>query len=166
MLSPHRAAGLAILVGAVLLLAGCGGSDDDADSSATTATPATAGAELGPPVESIADLPGALKTPPPWPANTAQLQQRLRAIGLEPLTEEGQVLHTHQHHDIFVAGKPATLPDDLGIGDGFISDLHTHAGYPPGIIRTPAIRPGSSTSSRPPTPGSRSVGSSSSGACR
>lgn len=134
MLSPRRAVALSIAVAAVLLLAGCGGSDDAADSTATTTTPATAGVELGPAVESIADLPGALKTPPPWPANTAELQQRLRAIGLQPLTEEGQVLHTHQHLDIFVAGKPATVPGDLGIGDGFISDLHTHASYPPGII--------------------------------
>jgi hypothetical protein len=135
MLSPRRAAALCLAVAGLLLFAGCGGSDDDdADSAATTTTPATAGVELGPASESIADLPGALKTPPPWPANTAQLQQRLRAIGLQPLTEEGQVLHTHQHLDIFVAGKPATVPGDLGIGDGFISDLHTHAGYPPGII--------------------------------
>ena len=133
MLSPRRAAALFLAV-VGLLLAGCGGSDDAADSTATTTTPATAGVELGPAVESIADLPGALKTPPPWPANTAELQQRLRAIGLQPLTEEGQVLHTHQHLDIFVAGKPATVPGDLGIGDGFISDLHTHASYPPGII--------------------------------
>jgi hypothetical protein len=134
MLSPLRAAALCLAAAGLLLLAGCGGSDDDADSSATTTAPATAGVELGPAVESIADLPGALKTPPPWPANTAELQGRLRAIGLQPLTEEGQVLHTHQHLDIFVAGKPVTVPGDLGIGDGFISDLHTHATYPPGII--------------------------------
>ena len=134
MLSPRRAVALSIAVAAVLLLAGCGGSDDAADSTATTTTPATAGVELGPAVESIADLPGALKTPPPWPANTAELQQRLRAIGLEPLLEEGQALHTHQHLDIFVDGKAVAVPGDLGIGDGFISDLHTHASYPPGII--------------------------------
>jgi hypothetical protein len=134
MLSPRRAAALCLAVAALALLAGCGGSDDAGDSDATTTTPATARVELGPAVESIADLPGAPTPPPPWPANTGQLQQRLRAIGLQPLTEEGQVLHTHQHLDIFVAGKPASVPDDLGIGDGFISDLHTHATYPPGII--------------------------------
>jgi hypothetical protein len=134
MLSSRRAAAVCLAVAAALLLAGCGGSENDADTSATTTTPATAGVELGPAVGSIADLPGALTTPPPWPANTAELQGRLRAIGLQPLTEEGQVLHTHQHLDIFVAGKPVTVPGDLGIGDGFISDLHTHATYPPGII--------------------------------
>ena len=44
------------------------------------------------------------------------------------------MLHIHQHLDIFVDGKPVEVPGDLGIGDGFISDLHTHASYPPGII--------------------------------
>ncbi len=123
-----------LAIAVILLLAGCGGSDGDASNDETTTTAAAAGVELGPAFDSIAALPGALKTPPPWPANTAKLQQRLREIGLEPLTEEGQVLHTHQHLDIFVEGKPVTVPGDLGIGQGFISDLHTHASYPPGII--------------------------------
>ena len=136
MLSSFRAIAAPLAVAVALLLGGCGGSDDD--TTTTTATAATAqqpaGPELGPAFDSIASLPGALKTPPPWPANTAKLQQRLRAIGLAPLTEEGQVLHIHQHLDIFVNGKPVEVPGDLGIGDGFISDLHTHASYPAGII--------------------------------
>jgi len=134
MLSSLRAAAAPLAVAATLLIAGCGGSDDEADTAATTTGPAAAEVELGPPFDAIASLPGALKTPPPWPANTERLQQRLRAIGLAPLTEEGQALHTHQHLDIFVDGEPVEIPGDLGIGDGFISDLHTHASYPPGII--------------------------------
>ena len=134
MMSPRRAAALSLAVAALLLLAGCGGSDDDASATATTTTPTTAAVELGPAFDDIAELPGALKTPPPWPANSDELQQRLRAIGLQPLTEEGQVVHIHQHLDIFVEGEPAQVPGDLGIGDGFISDLHTHASYPPGVI--------------------------------
>jgi hypothetical protein len=138
MLSSFRASAALLAVGALLLLAGCGGSDDDTTPAATTAetttSAAAAGPELGPAFDSIASLPGALKTPPPWPANAAKLQQRLRAIGLAPLTEEGQVLHIHQHLDIFVDGKPVEVPGDLGIGQGFISDLHTHASYPAGII--------------------------------
>jgi hypothetical protein len=129
-----RALGALLAAAALLLLAGCGGSDADTTSSDTTTTQAASGPDLGPTFDSIASLPGALKTPPPWPANTAKLQQRLRAIGLEPLTEEGQVLHIHQHLDVFVDGKPVEVPGDLGIGQGFISDLHTHASYPPGII--------------------------------
>ncbi len=134
MLSSRRALTVLLALTALLLLASCGGSDDDATSADTTTTQTSGGPELGPAFDDIAALPGALKTPPPWPANTGKLQQRLRAIGLEPLTEEGQVLHTHQHLDIFVDGKPVAVPGDLGIGDGFISDLHTHASYPPGII--------------------------------
>jgi hypothetical protein len=74
------------------------------------------------------DLPGILKTPPPWSANTAKLQQRLRAIGLPALTAEGQVVHIHQHLDLFVDGKPVKVADDIGIdpNGGFISPLHTH----------------------------------------
>jgi hypothetical protein len=73
-------------------------------------------------------LPGILKTPPPWDANTGKLQLRLRAIGLPALTAEGQVLHIHQHLDLFVDGKPVKVADDIGIdpGGGFISPLHTH----------------------------------------
>ena len=134
MLSSLRASAALIAVAALLLAAGCGGSDDDNTAAGTTTSAAEAGPELGPAFDSIASLPSALKTGPPWPANTAKLQQRLRAIGLEPLTEEGQVLHIHQHLDIYVAGKPVEVPGDLGIGQGFISDLHTHASYPPGII--------------------------------
>ncbi len=135
MLSSLRAPAALLAVAALLLLAGCGDSGDDKTTAdTTTTTAAAAGPELGPAFDSIASLPGALKSPPPWPANTAMLQQRLREIGLAPLTEEGQVLHIHQHLDIFVDGKPAEVPGDLGIGQGFISDLHTHASYPAGII--------------------------------
>jgi hypothetical protein len=134
MFSSSRALAVPLAIVALLLLAGCGGSHGGAKDTATPATPATAGPALGPAFDSIASLPGALKTPPPWPANTAMLQQRLRAMGLAPLTQEGQVVHIHQHLDIFVDGKPVSVPGDLGIGQGFISDLHTHAAYPPGII--------------------------------
>lgn len=86
-------------VGVLLLLAGCGDSDDAADTTQTTTSPAAAGAELGPAFDSIAELPGALRTARPWPANIDRLLPRLRAIGLERLREEGQVVHIHQHRD-------------------------------------------------------------------
>jgi hypothetical protein len=110
-----RAASLAV---ALLLVAGCGGSDDDGGDHATT----TAGSSTSP-------RPGALNSGPPWPANNAaSLQLRLREIGLQPLREEGQVLHIHQHLDIWVDGRKVTVPAQIGIdaGGGFISDLHTH----------------------------------------
>ena len=121
----------------VLLFAGCGGSDESATSADAATTPASSGGpQLGPAFGSMDKLPGVLQTPPPWPRNERRLQLRLRAIGLDPLTAEGQVVHIHQHLDLYVDGKPVQVPGDVGIGpqETFISDLHTHASYPPGII--------------------------------
>ena len=135
----HRARA-ALLAIALALLAGCGGSDDEgggAGSAATETTTATTagGPQLAAAGHPIASLPGALKSGPPWGANNgASLQLRLREIGLEPLREEGQVVHTHQHLDLFVDGEQVTVPAQIGIdsGGGFISDLHTHD--PSGIV--------------------------------
>lgn len=129
-----------LLAVALALFAGCGGSDggdrDASTSPAATQTPAgtsTAaagdGVQLGPALGSMTELPGALKRAPPWPANNdASLQLRLREIGLEPLREEGQVVHIHQHLDIYVNGEKVTVPAQIGIDadGGFLSDLHTH----------------------------------------
>jgi hypothetical protein len=134
MLRSRRAIAVPLAVLALLLLAGCGDSGDDAQDGDPTTPRAAGGPDLGPAFDSIAALPGALKTPPPWPRNEAMLQQRLRAMGLPALTAEGNVVHLHQHLDIFVDGKPVEVPGDVGIGTGFISDLHTHAAYPPGIV--------------------------------
>ena len=60
--------------------------------------------------------------------------QHLALLGERREADRAQALHIHQHLDIFVDGKPVPVPGDLGIGQGFISDLHTHASYPPGII--------------------------------
>jgi hypothetical protein len=120
---------LLLVVAALLAVAGCGSDDDGPPSGGPATTQTTAaGPELGPPFGSMNDLPGILKTPPPWSANTEKLQQRLRAIGLPALTEEGQVIHIHQHLDLFVDGEPVKVADDIGIdpNGGFISPLHTH----------------------------------------
>ena len=112
---------------AVVPLAGCGDSDPTPAASAPTATTA-GGPQQGPAFGSMDELPGVLKTPPPWAKNTESLQQRLRAIGLPALTAEGEVVHTHQHLDLFVDGEPVPVPDDIGVGASFISPLHTHVG--------------------------------------
>jgi hypothetical protein len=85
--------------------------------------------------------PGALTGlntgPPPWPAETTGLYDRLLKIGLQPQAVEGQGLHSDQHLDIYVDGKPVTIPQGIGIPPGykadagttstdFISILHTH----------------------------------------
>ena len=116
-------------VAVMLVLAGCGGSQ--ADKPETTAKQAGK-PSLGPAFGSMDALPGVLKTPPPWRTNDGKLQQRLRAIGLPALTEEGQVVHIHQHLDLFVDGKPVEVPGNIGIGQSFISPLHTHD--PNGIL--------------------------------
>jgi hypothetical protein len=137
--------GAALLSVLLVLLAGCGGSDGDknaspstatsADSPATETTTTAVGPRSGDAIASIASMPGALKSAPPWPANNGpSLQLRLRALGLEPLREEGQVVHIHQHLDLFINGDKVTVPANIGIdaGGGFISDLHTHD--PSGIM--------------------------------
>ena len=68
----------------------------------------------------------------PWPVEWPHLAQRLRAIGLPALDEEGQVIHIHQHLDVRVNGRAVIVPIGLGFGFGsddkvhFISPVHTH----------------------------------------
>jgi hypothetical protein len=120
-----RACAVLLAVLAAMLLTACGGSDKA--STTGTATTAAGGVQLGPSFGSMTSLPGVLTTPPPWSANGDKLQLRLRAIGLDPLTQEGQVVHIHQHLDIFVNGKKEPVPANIGIYDGqFLTELHTH----------------------------------------
>ncbi|MEY2515622.1 MAG: hypothetical protein QOJ89_2980, partial [bacterium] len=132
-----RKSAVLLAIAVPLALASCGDSNSKPSKSATSATTTTAGGPpLGPAFGSMDDLPGVLKTPPPWPANAAKLQLRLRAIGLPALTAEGQVVHIHQHLDLFVDGKSVPVASDIGIAAdrSFISPLHTHepqAGDPP-----------------------------------
>lgn len=65
----------------------------------------------------------------PWPAETTHLKERLAAIGLPALSAEGNALHIHQHLDLVIHGKPATIPADIGVHTAFpafISPIHTH----------------------------------------
>lgn len=129
----QRICAMLLAIAVPVVFAGCGDSKKSTASSTTpaaTASTATAApsADLGPAFGSMDKLPGVLKTAPPWSANQSKLQLRLRAIGLDPLTAEGQVVHIHQHLDIFVDGSPVELPANLGIdaGQAFIAALHTH----------------------------------------
>jgi len=73
-------------------------------------------------------LPGIQVTEAPWQAETDHLGERLLAIGLPALSQEGTALHTHQHLDIYVHGKPVAIPAGIGINEivGFISPIHVH----------------------------------------
>src|SRR5215218_6442342 len=141
-----RIRALLLATAASLTLAACGGDDETqpantspataADTTATPTATTAAGPRLGPAFGSMDALPGVLKTPPPWDANAGELQQRLRAIGLPALTAEGEVVHIHQHLDLYDAGEAVPVASDFGIAadQTFISPLHTHApraGQPP-----------------------------------
>ena len=78
-----------------------------------------------PPVVNVQALQGVQQTgPPPWAPETGRLRERLDATGVP--ARAGTTLHTHQHLDVFVDGKRVVVPAGIGIGDGFISPLHTH----------------------------------------
>lgn len=64
--------------------------------------------------------------PYPWSTEPETLRERLKATGLPALSEEGSILHTHQHLDIFIEGKVIPIPQDIGEGKDFISPIHTH----------------------------------------
>jgi len=87
-------------------------------------------------------LPGELTGAAPWPANTARLGARLRALGLPALDREGSALHIHQHLDVFVHGRHVAVPAGIGIATdgGFISPLHTHDGSGVIHVESPDVR--------------------------
>jgi hypothetical protein len=65
--------------------------------------------------------------PAPWNPGLDTLPDRLSPLGLHALTTEGEVVHIHQHLDIFVNGKKEPVPALIGIYDGqFLTELHTH----------------------------------------
>jgi hypothetical protein len=73
------------------------------------------------------ELVGVQTGPAPWNAALDTLPDRLKPLGLNALTNEGEVIHIHQHLDIFVNGKKVTVPSQIGIYDGqFLTELHTH----------------------------------------
>ncbi len=135
----------AIVVGGLALaFAGCGSSVGSGGPSATAASPAPAAVVL-------------------WPAPPDPLERTV-AAGLEPDTREHMTNHVHAHVDIFLDGKPVTIPAGIGIDIGnpdvrtfeeadgsvsyggiercaqpCISPLHTH--YASGIVHTESETP-------------------------
>jgi len=74
-----------------------------------------------------ASLVGLQTGPAPWNAGVDHLPDRLGPLGLHQLGSEGEVIHIHQHLDIFVNGKHEIVPQGIGIYDGqFLTELHTH----------------------------------------
>jgi hypothetical protein len=130
--------------GAVLALAvaGCSGSSDDGTPASTS--------------------PG--KAAVVWPAPADPLERSV-AAGLTPEVKEHLTYHVHAHLDVFVDGKPITVPSGIGIntddpevrrftdtpdgsiayggikrcGKPCISPLHTHDTT--GIVHTESATP-------------------------
>jgi hypothetical protein len=91
------------------------------------------GGSAGPKVPQQGRLVGLQVGPAPWNPGLDTLPDRLSPLGLHDLTTEGQVLHIHQHLDIYVNGKHEPVPANIGIYDGqFLTELHTHD--PTGIM--------------------------------
>ncbi|MFA6365473.1 MAG: hypothetical protein WCW78_03670 [Candidatus Paceibacterota bacterium] len=76
----------------------------------------------------IGTLAGLQTTDAPWNAGVDHLRERLTTISLPALTAEGTALHTHQHLDIFIHGRPIAVPSGIGVNEsaGFISPIHVH----------------------------------------
>jgi hypothetical protein len=83
-------------------------------------------------VPSQGELAGLQTGPAPWNPGLDTLPDRLDAAGVHALTNEGQVLHIHQHLDVFVNGKHEPVPQGIGIYNDqaapFLTELHTHDG--------------------------------------
>jgi hypothetical protein len=90
--------------------------------------------------QAVSILPG--EPPSLRPSETGQLQARLSAIGLPALRAEGQVLHTHQHLDLYVDGRPAAVPAGIGIDRtaGVLSPIHTHDSSGIIHVESPIVR--------------------------
>jgi len=75
-----------------------------------------------------APLPGLQTGDAPWRRGRDDLRARLHAIGLPALKQEGTVLHTHQHLDVFVLGRHIVVPTGVGIAEdeSYIAPIHTH----------------------------------------
>jgi hypothetical protein len=73
------------------------------------------------------ELPGMLTSSAPWPANTTDLLDRLKAMGLPALSQSTSIKqHIHAHLDVYVNGNKEPVPADIGIGSTYSSPLHTH----------------------------------------
>jgi len=106
----------AVVIGVLVMLGGGEGGD-------AAATPSTApGATLPDPDT----LPGIMKSPPAWPNNVAQANERLAILGLPGLSDT--VLHYHVRLWVYVGGQQVPVPAEVGFSQQLqvFSPLHTH----------------------------------------
>jgi hypothetical protein len=78
-------------------------------------------------------LEGLQTGPMPWNSgSTLALEGRVSQMGLPELTNQPEVVHIHQHIDVYVNGKHQFIPGNMGIdlAGRFLSPLHVHTQYP------------------------------------
>ena len=68
-------------------------------------------------------LAGVLTGPAPWPANTADVNERLNVLGLPA---PGSAEHIHSLLEVYVHGQKMPLATNIGIPGQVFSPLHTH----------------------------------------
>ena len=73
-------------------------------------------------------LPGIQTGDAPWPVELERMADRIAADSIPKSNMEGQVLHIHQHLDLFVHGEPVAIPANIGINQraGWLSTVHSH----------------------------------------
>ncbi len=83
--------------------------------------------QAAPAIPTEGNLAGLQTGPAPWNTGLDTLPDRLDPLGVHALTNEGEVVHIHQHLDIYVNGRKVRVPSQIGIYDGqFLTELHTH----------------------------------------
>jgi hypothetical protein len=81
---------------------------------------------LRPQETASAPLPGVLTSKAPWPANTAQLADRLDRLELPAAGTSGTSMHIHSELQVFLHGTQESVPAGIGLAPGVESPLHTH----------------------------------------
>jgi hypothetical protein len=79
-------------------------------------------------VEDPTTLAGIQTGAGPWAPEISNLAARLAADSLPQLTMEGEVLHIHQHLDLYINGEPVSIPANIGINaqQNWLSPIHVH----------------------------------------
>ena len=87
-------------------------------------------------------LPGIQKGDAPWKSELNYLRDRLKMIGLPALLQEGTAMHSHEHLDLFIHGKPESVPPMIGVNvvERYISPIHTHDGSGEIHIEAPTVQ--------------------------
>jgi hypothetical protein len=74
-------------------------------------------------------LPGITREKAPWPAETADLSQRIAKMHLPPLGGEQLAYHIHQDLAVYVNGTQEPVPTGLGsLSANSLAEIHTHTG--------------------------------------